>query len=105
MEPTPEVLAIHKKFVADRDAKIIRPEWRLTPEEVASALATKTGVIAFVESKLTPREVEITNWTGAEAVKKMHGPRGDRTSIVEVVTSMCKRAALIHQICNTLVGW
>lgn len=103
MTLSPEYAAFAADFVAKRDAKI-RPEWRLTAEEIDSARNSVTGVLPFVDSKLTPREVEITKWTGEQALKEMHKKEG-RTSIVEVVTSVCHRAALTQQIINCFVGW
>ncbi|KAI9021326.1 amidase signature domain-containing protein [Hyaloraphidium curvatum] len=88
-------------LIAARDAKI-RPEWRLSEAELSQAKADKTKIIAFVEGKLSPREKEITSWTASEALAKMHGPKGDRATIPEVVEAVCHRAALVHQLTNCL---
>jgi len=81
---------------AKRDASI--PEhWRISKEEAKSV--GDLHAIPFIESKLTPRELEITSMSATEVLKKLHS--GEWTS-VEVTEAICHRAAVAHSVTNCL---
>lgn len=81
---------------AKRDAQI-PVAWRVPETEIAS-LNPLHG-IPFIESRLTARELEITNWTATEALKKIHS---GEISSYEVTSAICHRAALAHAVTNCL---
>ncbi|KAM7192735.1 Amidase signature domain containing protein [Rhypophila sp. PSN 637] len=79
----------------------IPAEWVLTPSVVAEAknLPSLTDP-PFIESLLDPETCRITTMDATELLQQMAS--GELTA-VQVVTSFCKRAAIVHQLTQSLL--
>lgn len=75
----------------------LKPEWLLSSEELPPL--TQLDVSTFIDTcgRLSPRELEITNSTGAHLTQQMH--EGKLTA-VETVMAFLKRAHIAHQLVN-----
>lgn len=88
--------AIAQKAQSERDAKI-PAEWKIPQGEIDAA--GDFGGLKLIESKLSPRELEITSMTAAQALKvcgRAHrrtccGAPGDRQPNFALVTSSFNR--------------
>lgn len=83
-----------QKAAAKRDSilALIPEEWRISNPPIEDQVDV-TG--SYVHQFLTPREIEITETTADEIVKKTVA---GLWSAVEVTKAFCHRAALAHQL-------
>ncbi|TPX34684.1 glutaminyl-tRNA synthase (glutamine-hydrolysing) [Synchytrium microbalum] len=86
------------KTVQARRASQIPPQWRVSASELA--LLNDLNTIEWVCTKLTPRELTITNEASATALA--HKIANREYTSVEVTKAFCHRAVLVHQATNCL---
>ncbi|CAG1972961.1 unnamed protein product [Fusarium graminearum] len=77
----------------------IRPEWRLSPEDLERARQQRNITGPFIQQFLDEGDVSVTSMTSAPILKAL----GEgKLSAVQVTSAFCKRAAVAHQINNCL---
>ncbi|KAM0306261.1 hypothetical protein HYE67_002275 [Fusarium culmorum] len=77
----------------------IRPEWRLSPEDLERARQQRNITGPFIQQFLEEGDVSVTSMTSAPILKAL----GEgKLSAVQVASAFCKRAAVAHQINNCL---
>ncbi|KAJ4252896.1 hypothetical protein NW762_010802 [Fusarium torreyae] len=77
----------------------IRPEWRLSSEDLERARQQRDITGSFIEKFLDKETVSITSMKSLQITSAV----ADRTwSATQVATAFCKRAAIAHQINNCL---
>lgn len=77
----------------------IRPEWRLSPEDLERARQQRNITGHFIQQFLDEGDVSVTSMTSAPILKAL----GEgKLSAVQVTSAFCKRAAVAHQINNCL---
>lgn len=73
----------------------IRPEWRLSPEDLERARQQRNITGHFIQQFLDEGDVSVTSMTSAPILKAL----GEgKLSAVQVTSAFCKRAAVAHQI-------
>jgi amidase len=70
-------------------------EWRLSPEFIPNSKSANVSEIPRTCGILSPKEIEITEQTASQLVKKLSI---GRLKSVEVTRAFCVRAALVHQL-------
>ncbi|KAM0376448.1 hypothetical protein ACHAPY_007781 [Fusarium culmorum] len=77
----------------------IRPEWRLSPEDLERTRQQRNITGPFIQQFLEEGDVSVTSMTSAPILKAL----GEgKLSAVQVASAFCKRAAVAHQINNCL---
>ncbi|RBR25087.1 uncharacterized protein FIESC28_02144 [Fusarium coffeatum] len=77
----------------------IRPEWRLSADDLERANQQRDITGPFIEQFLDKDEISITSMTSVPLLQTL---AEQKWSAVQVATAFCRRAAVAHQINNCL---
>lgn len=73
----------------------IRPEWRLSADDIERANRQRDITGSFIEQFLDKDEVSVTSLTSVPLLETL---AEQKLSAVQVATAFCRRAAVAHQI-------
>jgi amidase len=90
-----EAMAAAKR--ADTLSKI-RPEWRLSSQDLEQAARQRDLTGAFIQQYLNRDDVTITSMDSVPIVDAI---RSRKLTAVDVATAFCKTAAVAHQIVSS----